>query len=76
MASPKTAGPQDAHRERMAEAFAYTSQATRDPEIKKHYLRMALKEKKNNRPYNMAVSDYFHNRNKLLGDRFCWSADL
>jgi hypothetical protein len=65
---------QDAHRERMAEAFAYASQATRDPVLKEHYLRMALREKKNNRPYDMAVSDYFHNRNNLLGDRFYWSA--
>jgi hypothetical protein len=35
-----------------------------------------LKEKKNNRPYDMAVSDYFHNRNNLLGNRFYWSAEL
>jgi hypothetical protein len=67
---------QDDHRERMAEAFAYASQATRDPQIKEFYLKMAWKEKKNNRPYDMAVSDYYHNHNNLLGNRFYWSAEL
>lgn len=67
---------QDDHRERMAECFAYAKQATKDPEINEHYLKMAWKEKKNKRPYDMAVSDYYHNRNNLLGDRFYWSADL
>jgi hypothetical protein len=67
---------QDDHRERMAEAFAYAKQANRVPEIKEHYLKMALKEKKNKRPYDMAVSDYYHNRNNLLGRDFYWSADL
>ncbi len=68
---------QDDHRERMAEAFAYASQATQDPEIREVYVQMALKQKKNaNRPYDMAVSDYYHTRNNLLGSRFYWSADL
>jgi hypothetical protein len=68
---------QDAHRERMAEAFTYASQATKDPEIREVYVQMALKQKKNeNRPYDMAVSDYYHTRNNLLGNRFYWSADL
>jgi len=62
---------QDDHRERMAESFAYASQAIQDPEIKKFYVQMALEKKKNeNRPYDMAVSDYYHNRNNLLGARF------
>ena len=68
---------QDAHRERMAESFAYAKQANRDPEIRKIYVQMALENGMNeNRPFDMAVSDYYHNRNNLLGDRFYWSADL
>ncbi len=68
---------QDDHRGRMAEAFAYAKQATRDPEIRKVYVQMALENGRNeNRPFDMAVSDYYHTRNNLLGARFYWSADL
>jgi hypothetical protein len=68
---------QDAHRERMAEAWAYGSQAIRDPEIREIYVQMALEKKKDeNRPRDMAVSDYFHNHNNLLGDRFQWDVQL
>ena len=58
---------QDAHREQMAEAFAYASAAIKDPAIREIYVQMALEQKKNeNRPYDMAVSDYYHNHNNLL----------
>lgn len=68
---------QDDHRERMAEASAYAKQANRDPEIRKIYVQMALKNGMNaNRPFDMAVSGFYHNRNNLLGSRFYWSADL
>ena len=76
MSRVKWSQAQDAHRERMAEAFAYAKQATRVPAIKEHYLKMAWKEKRNKRPYDMAVMDYYHNRNNLLGARFYWSAEL
>jgi hypothetical protein len=36
---------------------------------------MARRLKKNNRPYNMAVSDYFHHHNNLLGDKFHWDVE-
>jgi hypothetical protein len=64
------------HRERMAEAIAYAKAATADPEIREIYLRMARQNKKNNRPFNMALSDYYHHRNNLLGDRFHWNLEL
>ena len=68
---------QDAHRARMAEAFAYGSQAIGVPEIREIYVQMALENKKDgNRPRDMAVSDYYHNHNNLLGDRFQWDAQL
>jgi hypothetical protein len=68
---------QDLQRERMAEASTYASQAIRDPAIREIYVQMALDAKKNEkRPFDMAVSDYYHNRNNLLGDRFYWCAEL
>jgi hypothetical protein len=68
---------QDAHRERMAEAWAYASAAIKDPDIREIYIQMAIEQKKNeNRPFDMAASDYFHNHNNLLGDKFQWDVDL
>jgi hypothetical protein len=65
---------QEAHRERMAEAFAYAKKAAADPQIREIYLRMAHEKKNNNRPFDMAVSDYC-NGNNLLGDRFHWNVE-
>ena len=76
MSRVKWSSAQDAHRERMAEAYAYASQATKDPEIKAYYLKMAWEQEHNRRPYNKAVSDYYQNRNNLLGNRFYWNAEL
>jgi len=76
MSRVKWSEAQDAHRERMAEAFAYATQITDDPQIREIYLQMARKEKHNNRSYDMAVSDYYHNHNNLLGDRFVWDVEL
>ena len=68
---------QDSHRERMAEAWAYASTAYKDPVVREIYVQMALEQNKNeNRPYDMAVSDYYHNHNNLLGDRFQWDVQL
>jgi hypothetical protein len=66
---------QDRHRERMAEAYAYGKAAVKDPEVREIYLKMARKIHKNNRPYNMAVEDYYHTRNNLLGDKFHWDVE-
>jgi hypothetical protein len=66
---------QVSHRERMAEAIAYAKVASRDPQVREIYLQMARKVFKNNRPYNMALSDYYHTRNNLLGDRFQWDVE-
>jgi hypothetical protein len=69
-------GQQD-HREHMAQAFAYGSQAIDDPEIREIYVQMALENKNNeNRPRDMAVSDYYHNHTNLLGDKFQWDVTL
>jgi hypothetical protein len=55
------------HRQRMAEAFKYASAAVADPEIRPIYVRMAMDQNKNpGRPFDMAVSDYYHHGNDLL----------
>jgi hypothetical protein len=46
------------HREKMRQAFVYARAAARDPELRTYCLKMARRKKKNNRPYDMAVSDY------------------
>lgn len=75
MSEVKWSPAQVSHRERMAEAFAYAAQATADQEIREIYMRMAMEKKKNKRPYDMVVWDYYHNRNNLLGNRFYWNVD-
>ena len=44
MSRVKWVQPRTPHRERMAEAYAYASQATKDPEIKAYYLKMAWEQ--------------------------------
>lgn len=75
MSRVKWSTAQVAHRERMAEAFAYARQAVADPQIREIYVNMALEKKQNKRPYDMAVWDYYHNHNNLLGKRFVWNVD-
>jgi hypothetical protein len=58
MSRVKWSPAQVAHREKMKAAFAYARAAVRDPEIRAYYLRLARRKKKNNRPFDMAVSDY------------------
>jgi hypothetical protein len=51
----------------MKEAFKYASAAVADPDIRPVYVQMAKDHDKNpGRPFDMAVSDYYHNRNDLL----------
>lgn len=54
-------------RERMAEATAYAKAAMGFPELKEFYLQMAWEQKHNKRPFDMAVSDYCHNRINRMG---------
>jgi hypothetical protein len=51
------------HRELMRQAFFYAKAAVRDPEFRAYYLKMARRKKKNNRPFDMAVSDYCRGNN-------------
>ena len=80
MSKVKWSKAQQDHRERMAEATAYANCLKRHakdfPELHAFYLQMAWEKKGDKRWFDMAVSDYYHNRNNLLGDRFYWSADL
>jgi hypothetical protein len=63
------------HRQKMGEAAKYASAAVADPDIRAIYVQMALENDRNpGRPFDMAVSDYFHHGNDLLwkkhmGDR-------
>lgn len=66
---------QERQRERLAEASAYGKAAIADPEICAIYLQMSLEIKGNERPYDMAVMDYFRGNN-LLGERFKWNVEL
>ncbi len=75
MSRVKWSPAQVSHRERMAEAYAYASQAVKDPEIREYYLKIAWERKRNKRPYDMAVWDYYHNHNNLLGKRFYWNVE-
>jgi hypothetical protein len=55
------------HRQQIGEASHYASAAVADPDLRPLYVQMALERGKNpKRPFDMAVSDYYHNRNDLL----------
>ena len=55
------------HRLRMREASKYASAAVADPDIRPIYVQMAVDHNKNpGRPFDMAVSDYYHHGNDLL----------
>jgi hypothetical protein len=53
------------HRMDMKEAFHYAKTATDIPEMRDYYLAMARRIWNNNRPYDMAVSDYCQGNNRL-----------
>jgi len=58
---------QKEQRRRMREASKYASAAVADPELRPIYVQMALDHNKNpGRPFDMAVSDYYHHGNDLL----------
>jgi len=54
----------------MREASKYASAAVADPDIRPIYVQMAAAHNKNpKRPFDMAVSDYYHHGNDLLWKR-------
>ena len=59
--SPK----QKAQRALFRDAVEYAKVAMKDPEVRAVYEQMALEKKKNNRPFDMAVSDYCKGNNLL-----------
>ena len=66
MSRVKWSQAQKDHRVRFRQATHYAKQAIADPDIRPIYERMAAEKKKNNRPYDMAVSDYFKGNDLLL----------
>jgi hypothetical protein len=74
MSRVKWSAAQVAHRERFAEARAYAKAALAVPEIRTIYVLRSLELKNNNRPHDMATSDYL-NGNNLLGDKFSWDVE-
>jgi hypothetical protein len=55
------------HRQRMGEASGYASAAVADPELRPIYVQMAETNNMNKeRPFDMAVKDYYHTGNHLL----------
>ena len=59
MSRVKWSPAQKEHRRRFKQAVAYARAAMADPDIRPIYERMAAEQKKNKRPFDMAVSDYF-----------------
>ena len=54
---------QKAHRQRFKQAVAYAKAAMAEPKVRRKYEKQAAK--KNKRPFDLAVSDYFKGRNLL-----------
>jgi hypothetical protein len=63
MSNVEWSDAQKAQRERFKQANAYAKAAMAEPKIRREYEKEAAK--KNKRPYNLAVSDYFKGRNLL-----------
>jgi len=67
MKGVKWSQAQKDHRQRMREASKYASAAVADLDIRPIYVQMAVDHNKNpGRPFDMAVSDYYHHSNDLL----------
>ncbi len=66
MSSVKWSQAQKDQRQRMREASKYASAAVADPDIRPIYVQMAEASNMNKqRPFDMAVSDYYHTGNDL-----------
>lgn len=74
MSRVKWSAAQQAQRERMAAANAYSKAARAVPELLALYTQRSLELKNNKRPHDMAMSDYL-NGNNLLGDKFQWDGE-
>ena len=73
MSKVKWSKAQLEQRERMAEATAYAQAALEYPHLREFYLQMAWEKKRNKRPFDMAVSDFYHNRiNRMGPDVYFW----
>jgi hypothetical protein len=67
MTRVKWSTAQKEHRRRMGEASKYASAAISDSEIRAMYVQMAVDLNKDpKRPFDVAVSDYYHKGNDLL----------
>ena len=63
MSKVKWSKAQKAHRQRFKKAVAYARAAMAEPKVRAVYEKMAAK--KNKRPFDMAVSDYFKGNDLL-----------
>ena len=63
MSNVKWSKAQKDHRLRFKQSVAYAKAAMADPTVRAHYEKEAAKQKK--RPFDMAVSDYFKDKNLL-----------
>ena len=66
MSNVKWSKAQKAHRKRFKQAVAYAQAAMAEPNVRARYEKEAAR--KNKRPYDLAVSDYFKGRNLLQGE--------
>jgi hypothetical protein len=67
MSKVKWSKAQKAHRQRFKEAVAYAHAALADAKVRAKYEKEAAQ--KGRRPFELAVSDYFHGKNLLTTDR-------
>jgi hypothetical protein len=63
MSNVEWSDKQKAHREKFKQAIAYAKAAMAEPKVRRKYEKEATK--KNKRPFDLAVSDYFKGRNLL-----------
>ena len=63
MSRVKWSNAQQAHRQRFKKAVAYARAAMADETVRAKYVELAAKQGK--RPFDLAVSDYFKDRNWL-----------
>ena len=63
MSNVEWSDAQKAHREKFKQAIAYAKAAMAEPKVRRKYEKEAMK--KNKRPFDLAVSDYFKDRNLL-----------
>ena len=63
MSNVKWSKAQEAHRQRFKQAIAYARAAMAEPKVRKVYEEVAAKKQK--RPFDMAVSDYFKGNDLL-----------